>query len=63
VGQEGGVQGGSGNYGGVLQDFTGPLLQSINIYIWVPELEPVQLAPLLSDLIKGGVWVPGHRNA
>jgi hypothetical protein len=32
--------GGSGNIGGVLQNFTEPLSQNINIF-WVPQLDPV----------------------
>ena len=35
----------------------------ILIYSWNPQLKPNRLAPLLGDLIKGGVRVPGHRNA
>ena len=50
-----------GEFGGMFQNFTEPLSQ--NFYHWVPQLEPFWLAPLLGDLIKGGVWVPGHRNA
>jgi len=42
-----------GNFGGGLHNFTAPLLRNIN-YFWNPQLKPSRLAPLLSDLIKGG---------
>ena len=47
--------------GGVLQNFTRPFPEVLIIF-WVSQLKPVRLAPLLGDLIKGGL-VPGHRNA
>jgi len=54
------VQGGSGNFGRFLQNFTGPLSR-LNIFLSSSALELVQLASLLDDLIKGGGL--GHRNA
>jgi hypothetical protein len=54
--------GGLGNFWGGLQIFSGPLPANINIF-WISQLKPSRLAPLLGDLIKGGVWVLGHRNA
>jgi len=36
-----GVQGGSGDFVGVLQNFTGPLSQNI-IYFWAPQLTLVR---------------------
>jgi hypothetical protein len=35
---------GSGNFGGVLQNYAGPLSRNIDIFL-TPQLEPVQLAP------------------
>jgi len=50
-----GSGGGSGNFGGGSRILLGHF-HEILIYSWNPQLKPSRLAPLLSDMINGGVW-------
>ena len=52
---EGVCQGGSGNWWGCSRILLSHLHKVSKIHYWVPQLKPVWLAPLLSDLIKGGL--------
>ena len=54
--------GGSRELGGGYPEFYWATFTKHYIYFWNPELKPSRLAPLLGDMIKGVVWVPGHRN-
>jgi hypothetical protein len=57
---EGGHLGGAQKFGGGLQKFS---LPANNEYTFGFQLDPFDLHPCWVIRLKGGVWVPGHRNA
>ena len=46
--------GGVREFWGGAPEFYRAIITKCVIYFWIPQLEPIRLAPLLGDLIKGG---------
>jgi len=59
----GGRGGVSGNFGGVLKNFTEPLSQDMKIFLGSSAQARFDWRPCWAIWLKGGIWVPGHRNA
>ena len=48
------VPGGVREFWGGAPEFYRAIITKCVIYFWIPQLEPIRLAPLLGALIKGG---------